>query len=44
LTISLDKEVADKLHTAAMKKYGNTRSTSRFIEDLVRSDINEDPH
>ena len=35
VTISLDSEVADKLRLQAYKKYHNSRSTSRLIEDLA---------
>jgi hypothetical protein len=35
LTISLDSEIAEKLRQRALKKYHNTRSTSRLIEDLA---------
>ena len=33
--LSLDSEVAKSLRTAAMEKYGNTRSMSRYIEELA---------
>ena len=39
ITISLDSEVADKLRQRAFKKYHNTRSASRLIEDLVNSAV-----
>jgi len=39
ITISLDSEVADKLRQHAFKKYHNTRSASRLIEDLVNSAV-----
>ena len=35
ITISLDSEIAEKLRLQSMKKYGNSRSMSRLIEDLA---------
>jgi hypothetical protein len=34
--LSLDADVAKALRLAAMEKYGNTKSASRYIEDLVK--------
>jgi hypothetical protein len=36
LMLSLDSEVVKALRLAAMEKYGNTKSASRYIEDLVK--------
>jgi hypothetical protein len=36
MDISVDSEIAMQLKEAAFKKYGNLRSTSRFIEDLFK--------
>ena len=35
VTISLDSEIAEKLRLQSIKKYGNSRSMSRLIEDLA---------
>lgn len=35
VTISLDSEIAEKLRLQSVKKYGNSRSMSRLIEDLA---------
>jgi hypothetical protein len=35
VTISLDSEIAEKLRLQSLKKYGNSRSMSRLIEDLA---------
>ena len=35
ITISLDSEITEKLRLQSMKKYGNSRSMSRLIEDLA---------
>jgi rubrerythrin len=36
MNISLDPEIAMQLKDSAFKKYGNLRSTSRFIEDMFK--------
>lgn len=41
ITISLDTEIAEKLRLQSMKKYGNSRSMSRLIEDLTESTNDE---
>ncbi len=35
ITISLDSDIAKKLRTDSIKKYGDARSMSRLIEDLA---------
>lgn len=35
ITLSLDTEIASQLMQESIKKYGNTRSLSRYIEDLA---------
>mgnify|MGYP006943759896 CR=1 FL=1 len=35
VTITLDSEIAEKLRLQSIKKYGNSRSMSRLIEDLA---------
>jgi len=35
ITISLDTEIAEKLRLQSIKKYGNSRSLSKLIEDLA---------
>ena len=35
VTITLDTEIAEKLRLQSIKKYGNSRSMSRLIEDLA---------
>lgn len=35
ITISLEEDLAERLRLQAIKKYGNTRSFSLFIEDLA---------
>jgi len=39
VTISLDSEIAEKLRQRALKKYHNTRSTSRLIEDMANGAV-----
>jgi len=40
--LSLDSEVAKALRLAAMEKYGNTKSASRYIEDLVKEAVQKE--
>lgn len=35
VTITLDTEIAEKIRLQSIKKYGNSRSMSRLIEDLA---------
>ena len=35
ITLSIDEEIAKTLRTRAMEKYGNSRSMSLLVEDLV---------
>ena len=43
ITVSLNSEVADRLRTESIKKYGNARCLSRLIEDLVTGAAIEEP-
>ncbi len=41
INISLDSEIAKQLRLAAMEKYGNSRSASRLIEDMIKEYANK---
>ena len=42
ITVSLDSEIAKKLRIDSISKYGDARSLSRLIEDLVRMEAEKE--